>query len=111
MTEENVSKKKVEKKVEINRVDPQNIMPVFSNDFLVSHTDNEFFFTFSYYEPPRFETEEDLMKLDKVDAKTVAKIVLTPEFVRTFLHTLTTNMESYDERIEYKNEKNDQSEQ
>lgn len=65
------------KEVKIKRVNPDNILPIFVNDFLITHSENEFFLTFSVIEPPAILDFEELNLINNVDAITRIKAVLT----------------------------------
>ena len=93
-------KKRVEKKVRIARVNPENIKPIFANDFLVSHNEEEFFLTFSIMEPLHFETEEDLANIETIEAVARVKLALTPNFIRRVSNALVTNIEGFDKKFE-----------
>lgn len=90
----------IEKQVAINRIDPDNIKPIFVNDLMVGHTENEFFLTFSTIEPAKFHSEDELKNLEAIDAIARVKLVLTPDFARRASKALATNIERYEERLE-----------
>lgn len=100
MSDENVTKQEsVQKDVKIIRVNPDNIRPVLVNDLLVSHTENEFYLTFSNIEPLGILEDSDLESIDKIEAIARAKIVITPKFAESFIRTFTNNYESYKEKL------------
>lgn len=91
--------KLIEKKVGITRVNPENIKPIFTNDFLVSHTEEEFFFIFSILEPVQIVTEEELDKIKSVEAIARVKLVLTPDFTKRVSEAIIKNIEGYEKRF------------
>jgi hypothetical protein len=86
------------RRLRIDRVNPDNVRPVHANDILINHTEGEFFLTFSLIEPPSIIVQEDIDKLQGVEAITMAKIVVTPEFAEKILTALTKNIEFYKAR-------------
>jgi hypothetical protein len=89
----------VKKQVRISRVNPDNIKPVFANDFIVSHTDNEFFFTFSVLEPSEILDPADLDKINSLDAIAVVKVAVTPDLAERISKAISTNIEGYKEGL------------
>ncbi len=97
--DEGLSTEIPKKSVRITRVNPDNIRPVHANDFLVSHTAREFFLTFSQLEPLDIQNEEELEKIEKLEAIARAKIVITPDFVESVIKALSRNLDVYKVRI------------
>jgi hypothetical protein len=89
MIEENV------KQILINRTNPEGLKPEYVNDLIVTHSDNEFFITFSQIERPALLSEEELDKLATIDAIAQSKIVVTPTFIKRMLEVLTENYKKY----------------
>jgi len=83
------------KQVLINRTNPEGLKPEYVNDFIVTHTDNEFFITFSQIERPALLSEEELDKLATIDAIAQSKIVVTPAFIERMLEVLSENYKKY----------------
>ncbi len=90
------------KLVKIIRTNPGNIKPTYANDFLVSHSESEFFFTFAVMEPPGIVSEKELQGLQQVEAIAVAKIAVTPKFAEAVLNALSKNIDAYKEGIKKK---------
>lgn len=90
--------KRKEKQLRIRRTNPQSISPVFANDFLVTHSPQGFFLTFSMIEPPAILSEEDWELTDKVEAKAVAKIVVPPAFLSRILKVMEDNLRKYEDK-------------
>ena len=64
-----------------NRSNPQNIKPVFTNDYVIQHTPTEFYFSLYAFEPPLLITEDDVEALEKnpvVEVELISKHVFTP---------------------------------
>jgi hypothetical protein len=93
-----------QKKLRIQRVNPENISPIHVNDMTASHTENEFFLTFSELEPPAVLEESELEKIDTLEAVAKTKIVVTPNFVRAILRTLTENLATYESKMNGEND-------
>lgn len=97
----------VGKAVTIVRVNPENIMPIFINDFVISHSDTEFFMNFGVVEPPAVLSKEELLQIDTVNAITRVKVVITPAFAKKVLKTLDGNINTYEKK--FGSEKNGES--
>lgn len=97
MSTPEIKGKIVKKQVRILRTNPDDIKPVFANDFIVSHTDREFFFTFSIVEPKEILDPEELQKIDSLDAVAVAKIAVTPDLAERISKALSINIDGYKE--------------
>jgi hypothetical protein len=91
------NKKKRQKKIRIQRVNPDKINPIHVNDMMTSHTENEFFLTFSELEPPAVVEASDLATIEKIEAVAKIKIVITPNFARAIVRTLSENIDTFDE--------------
>lgn len=99
------------KAVAINRTNPDNLRPRFSNDFIVAHTLEEFFITFSVVEPPPITSESELDELTGVDAVAVSKLSITPEFAKRIRNAMTINIEKHEKQfgqIEISSEKKEE---
>ena len=84
------------KEMKVNRINPDEILPVFVNDFFVAHSKNEFILTFSIIEPPtELESDIDLDKIDEVEARAVVKLAFTPDFARRVAKVFSQNIDSY----------------
>jgi hypothetical protein len=92
------------KMLKIARVNPGNIRPSFANDFIVSHSENEFFLTFAVLEPPGVLEEKELEGMQQIESIAVAKIAVTPRFAEAIMNALSKNIDIYKEGIK-KNEK------
>lgn len=83
------------KRVKITRVDPDNILTTYVNDLAVSHSNDEFFLTFSLLEPPMIFVEGDIEGIDKAEAVARTKLVVTPEFMEKVIKTLSRLYDNY----------------
>lgn len=83
------------KKILISRINPDKISPIHVNDMLVNHDGKEFFITFSEIEPPALFEEDDIQKLDSIDAIAKVKLVVSPEFAEVMLKTLGEGVEKF----------------
>lgn len=84
------------KKFRIKRINPDEISPIHVNDMMSAHTENEFFLTFSELEPPAELEESELDKIEEIYAVAKTKIVITPNFARAIIKTLSENIETFD---------------
>jgi hypothetical protein len=98
----NFSTKKeiVTQKIKINRINPDNLQPIFVNDFLITNNDEDFFLTFSVLEPQFVETEEELKKVKSVQAIARVKLALNPVFMKRVTKAITNNVEAFEMRSE-----------
>jgi len=88
---------KISKQLRINRINPDDIRPLYINDLIVTHTKNEFFVTFSQIELPAILTGEDIDKVDTVNAIAQCKIIMTPEFLPKLIEALQENYKKLQE--------------
>jgi hypothetical protein len=79
----------------ISRVNPDHIRSVPVNDMVVTHSQNEFFITFTSLEPPPFTDAAELQRAKSVEAITRAKITAAPEFVEIMIKVLNTNLATF----------------
>lgn len=82
----------------IVRRNPANIIPMYANDLIVTHTEKEFFITFSQLEPPPLLTQEEAEGMEDIAAIAVAKIVVSPDFIESVIDVLATNLDKHKER-------------
>lgn len=81
--------------IKVMRKNPDNIRLVPANDLVVTHTKNEFYLTFSIFEPPPILDKEELAQLEEADAIATAKLVISPEFAEAVVTVLSRNVEAY----------------
>jgi hypothetical protein len=79
----------------ISRVNPDNIRYVAVNDFMTTHDQGNFYFTFSMIEPPLVTDDDSLHQLTEIEAIATSKIVVTPDFAEKILQALSINIERY----------------
>lgn len=98
------------KKVKINYHFPEDLNTYFVENIIAQHQPG--FFILSFFEtflPPIVgETPEDrekaLEKLKEVDAKCVARLVVTPEKMNDIIEVLIENFDAYRQKISKKPE-------
>jgi hypothetical protein len=92
------------KSILINRVYPPDIITRFANNFVVQHDAEQFYLSFFDVWMPMIigETEEEtrmqLDALEKIDAKCVARIVVSPEKLRELINLLENNLKNYEQK-------------
>jgi hypothetical protein len=96
--------KQVEKKLLINRTNPDHLRPVFVNDLVLTHSSEAFFITLSQIEAPALMTEDEVQSVNDINAVAVAKIVVTPKFLKLFIDTMVGNYAQYLENIKEEGE-------
>ncbi len=97
MAKKDPPKMLIGKPVKIVRKNPDNIRSMPINDVIISHTQHDFFITFSSIEPPSILEESDLNDLQEVEAIARAKFVISPEFAEAVLKALSINIEKFKE--------------
>lgn len=96
MTEE----KLVQKQLRIVRNIPDDLQSFFIDHVVVQHDQEKFILTFYELFPPLYVQEGDIdlskfNELDSVEAKCVARIVVTPKRMEQFYKALTNNIEKF----------------
>jgi hypothetical protein len=84
---------------------PDDLKSYFVDHMLVQHQPDRFVLSFfEVWIPPIMgseeQQEEHLDKLESVDAKCVARLVVTPEKMRDILRALSDNMDKYEKLVE-----------
>lgn len=87
--------KYIGKEVKIIRKNPDNIRAIPVNDLIVTHSNSEFFLTFSLIEPPAILEQKELSDLNEVEAIARAKFVISPEFAEAITNVLSKNIEKF----------------
>ncbi len=85
--------------VRMNHVNSANVDLIFSDAIAIQHTDSEFTITFSQIQQPLIFEESDYEGLDTVEAKVMARIVLTPKRMGEFIQSLSTNWKIFEARM------------
>ena len=83
------------KKVLINRINPEQIKPTYINDAIVTHTNDEFFITFSQIERPAILSEEKIKELSSIDAIAKSKLIVSPAFFKRIIEVFESNYKTY----------------
>jgi hypothetical protein len=100
-----MSEKNFIKKLSINWVYSPDIATRFANNFVVQHDSEQFFLSFFDIWMPMIvgETDEEkqvqLNAMEKVDAKCVARIVMSPEKMRELVEVMILNLENYEQKL------------
>lgn len=91
----------LQKRVRIERVYPDNLATHFVTSFVAQHQPDHFVISFfELFMPPILgETAEERQRIvdeiDGVQAKCVARIVVTPDKMRELVSVLSDNLETY----------------
>lgn len=88
------------KKLQIEYYFPQDIETKYVTHIVAQHTEQDFIISFfELYQPPllgsKAEIEKQLENIDKVPAKCVVRIALTPNKMEEFLKVLNGNYKNY----------------
>ena len=89
---------------------PENIESKFATEVMVQHQKD--YVVLSFFEaimPPLLGTTEDeksklLEKLDRVEAKCISRIILTPEKFKSTLHMMSSNLEKWEKSFKFNKE-------
>lgn len=79
---------------------PEGFQSVYATNFVVQHTDHEFYLSFSDFPPPMVlgtdaDKREQLEHLESVQASAVARIVVTRERMPELIELLQDNLRKY----------------
>ena len=97
--------KNLGKKIKIERTYPCDLKSHFVANVVVQHQPENFILSFFEVWPPAIlgETEEEKLKefnaIEQVEAKCVARLVLTPSTMKEFLDTMAENWKSYEQLL------------
>lgn len=92
----------VAKKVRIERTYPEDLQSHFVSNVVVQHQPDVFILSFFEVWPPTIlgdtdkEKQKALEAVDRVEAKCVARLVLTPSKMREFVETMAENLQNYE---------------
>lgn len=96
----------VTKKVKIERVYPDDLKSYFVSNVVVQHQPDNFILSFFEVWPPAIlgqtdeEKEKEFSAIDRVEAKCVARLVLTPSTMKQFLDTIADNWKNYEQLVQ-----------
>jgi non-ribosomal peptide synthetase component F len=100
----------VAKEIRIERVYPEDLQSHFVSNIVVQHQPGIFILSFFEVWPPAILGESDEEKkqvidtIDHVEAKCVARLVLTPSKMREFLETMSENLHNYEHMMQIQSE-------
>jgi hypothetical protein len=98
----NMTEKRAVKKIRIERIHPENLSSYFVSNLVVQHEKESFIMSFFEVWPPAIvgDTDEEkqaaLDAIDHVDAKCVARLVVTPQRMREFVTIMSDNLSAYE---------------
>jgi hypothetical protein len=101
-----MSEKLIAKKVRIDRIYPDNLQSNFVSNIVVQHQPDHFILSFFEVWPPAIlgnsdaETQKVLDSVDRVDAKCVARLVLTPARMKEFVQLISENLVNYEHMMQ-----------
>ena len=94
------------KEIKIERIYPEDLQSHFVSNIVVQHQPDFFILSFFEIWPPAIlgETEEEKQRaveaLDRIDSKCVARLVVTPAKMRTFVAVMSENLRIYERKLE-----------
>ena len=102
MSKQNVP---IGKQIRIERTFPENLQSHYVSNIVVQHEPDIFILSFFELWPPVIlaESEEEKQKafsaLDHIDAKCVARLVVTPAKMKEFIGAMQQNYKNYEELL------------
>lgn len=96
----------VAKKIRIERIYPANLQSHFVSNIVVQHQPDAFILSFFEIWPPPIlgeseeEKQRELEALENVEARCVARLVVTPRKMREFLETMSENLRNYERMMQ-----------
>lgn len=96
----------VAKKVRIERIYPDELQSHFVSNVVVQHQPDIFVLSFFEVWPPAILGDSDeekrkaLEAVVRVEAKCVARLVLTPGKMKEFMETMAENLQNYDKMMQ-----------
>lgn len=84
---------------------PEGFESRYATNFIVQHTEQEFYLSFFDFPPPIFlgSEEEKLAQLEQIDsvqASAVARIVISPGRMQEFIDILQDNLRKYQDKFD-----------
>jgi hypothetical protein len=92
------------KELAIKRVVPSDLQARFANDLVIQHQSEHFVLSFFEMFPPMIiaETTDEIREayeaIEAVEARCVARIIVTPKTLKGSVDTLTKNVQNYEQR-------------
>lgn len=92
------------KELEIKRVVPSDLQAKFANDLVIQNQSEHFVLSFFEMFPPMIigdttdEIREAYEAIEAVEARCVARIIVTPKMLKGFIDALTKNVQNYERR-------------
>lgn len=92
----------IAKEIRLERVFPDDLQSYFVSNIVVQHRTEHFVLSFfEVWPPPLLGKEEDRQKaleeLDSIEARCVARLVVTPNTMREFVEVMSDNLEQFEE--------------
>jgi hypothetical protein len=82
-----------EASLKIRRVYPPNLVALFSDQFIISHTDNEYALSFLQTHLPLAASPDEFAQIDEIEAVCVARIIVTPAQMQRIASAVNKNLE------------------
>jgi hypothetical protein len=90
------------KEIKLKRIIPSDLKSNFVESFVVQHTKDHFILSFFEVWPPVIigtpeVQKKELEALNEVEAKCIARIVVTPERMKAFARIVQQNLKAFEE--------------
>ncbi len=95
----------MKKGISLSRTYPEDLDSHFVSNIVVQHQPDHFIISFFEVWPPPIlgdtaeERQQVLQSIDEVEAKCVARLVVTPARMREFIDTMSENWERYERTV------------
>lgn len=87
---------------------PNDLVAQYADNINILHTESEFVLSFTQIQHPLVGTNEEMQRLETVQAKCVARIIVAPEKMMAIINAMQNNlniyMQSMQERVDKLNE-------
>lgn len=95
------SEKQVSRNIPFTLVTPPELKTVFSNNQWIQNTEHEFYITFTEVVPPLLQEgdREAFEKLESIESKVIARIVIPASRMGSFIKALQTNYDKYKKKV------------
>lgn len=82
------------RKFQIRRTNPHGVTQSYVNDVIVARIGNEIYLTFLQIESPLVATGEEAAKVESVEAVTVARLIVVPQFAQVLIDGISQTLKT-----------------
>ena len=85
--------------VRIKYTVPEDLIGMYSDVFFIQHTENDFTISFAQVQQPSGLLDEEYERLNTVEGKVLARIILTPRKMAELIQSLQINWNIFHQRF------------